>query len=99
MVIPSVSDPHFVSVTPSMCVLFPLLRRTEVSTLWSYFFLSFIGRGWPRRSSMGGEALGPMKVLWPSVGECQDQEAGVDGLMMGGGVSEGKPVKGITFEM
>ena len=27
---------------------------------------------------MGGEALGPVKVLWPSIGECQ--EAGVGGL-------------------
>jgi hypothetical protein len=23
---------------------------------------------------MGGEALGPMKALCPSIGECQDQE-------------------------
>ena len=35
MVIPSVSSPHFVSVTPSMDVLFPLLSRIEVSTIWS----------------------------------------------------------------
>jgi hypothetical protein len=31
-------------------------------------------RGWPSRSSMGGEALGPVKVLCPSIGESQDQE-------------------------
>jgi hypothetical protein len=42
MVFPSVSAPHFVSVSPPMCILFPLLRRIEVSTLWSSFFLSFI---------------------------------------------------------
>ena len=42
MVLPSVSDLHFVSVPPSMGILFPLLRRIEVSTLWSSFFLSFI---------------------------------------------------------
>jgi hypothetical protein len=30
---------------------------------------------------MGGEALGPVKVLCPSVGECQGQEAGVGGLV------------------
>jgi hypothetical protein len=41
MVIPSVSAPHFVSVTPFIGVLFPLLRRIKVSTLWSSFFLSF----------------------------------------------------------
>jgi hypothetical protein len=34
--------PHFVSVTPPMGILFPLLRRTEVSTPWSSFFLSFM---------------------------------------------------------
>jgi hypothetical protein len=29
---------------------------------------------------MRGEALGPMKVLCPSIGECLGQEAGVGGL-------------------
>jgi hypothetical protein len=51
---------------------------------------------------MGGEALGPMKALCPSMGECQGQEAGMGGLMKGGGVRvglEGKPGKEITFEM
>jgi hypothetical protein len=38
---PFVSDPNFVSVTLSRGVLFPILRRGEVSTLWSSFFLSF----------------------------------------------------------
>ena len=28
---------------------------------------------------MGGEALGPVKAQCPSVGECQDREAGVGG--------------------
>ena len=42
MALPSVSAPHFVSVSPPMSILFPLLRRTEVSTLWSSFFLSFM---------------------------------------------------------
>jgi hypothetical protein len=42
MVIPSVSAPKFVSVSPSMGILFPLLRRIKVSTLWSSFFLSFM---------------------------------------------------------
>jgi hypothetical protein len=41
-------------------------------------------RGWSSGSSMGGEALGPVKVLCPSVGECQDQEAGVGGLISRG---------------
>jgi hypothetical protein len=39
---PFVSAPNFVSVTPSMGVLFPILRRGELSTLWSSFFLSFM---------------------------------------------------------
>ena len=41
-------------------------------------------RGWTSRTSMGGEALGPVKVLCPSVRECQDQEAGVDQLVSRG---------------
>jgi hypothetical protein len=42
MVFPSVSAPNFVSVTPSMGILFPSLRRSKVSTLWSSFFLNFM---------------------------------------------------------
>ena len=34
MAFPSVSVPHFVSVTLSMGVLLPLLRRIEVFTPW-----------------------------------------------------------------
>jgi hypothetical protein len=43
MVLPSVSALNFVSVTPSMGILFPLLRRNKLSTLWSSFlsFMSF----------------------------------------------------------
>jgi hypothetical protein len=37
-------------------------------------------RGWPSHSSMEGEALGPVKVLCPSIGDCLDQEAGMGGL-------------------
>jgi hypothetical protein len=29
---------------------------------------------------MGGEALGIVKIICPSTGECQGQEAGVGGL-------------------
>ena len=42
MVIPSVSTPHFVSVTPSMGVLFPLLRKIRLSKLWASLLLSFM---------------------------------------------------------
>ena len=54
-------------------------------------------RGWPCWSSMGGEVLGPVKAPCPSVGECQDREAGMGGLVSrrsrGGhrGVLKGKP--------
>jgi hypothetical protein len=36
---------------------------------------------------MGGEALGLVKIICPSTGECQGQEAEVDGLgsRVGGG--------------
>ena len=39
---PFVSAPNFVSITPSMGVLFSILRRGKVSTFWSSFFLSFM---------------------------------------------------------
>jgi hypothetical protein len=52
---------------------------------------------------MGGEALGPMKSLGPSIGECQEKEwEWVDWGAGGGrdrGFSEGKLEKRITFEM
>ena len=44
---------------------------------------------------MGGEALGPMKVLCPSIGECQGQEAGVGGL---GSKAKGKRIRDIWRE-
>ena len=62
-------------------------------------------RGWPSWSSMGGEALSPVKILCPSIGECQGQEAGVGGLVSRGGGDgiggflEGGTRKGQTFEM
>jgi hypothetical protein len=36
-------------------------------------------RGWPCRTSMGGEALGPVKAQCPCVGECQGGVVGVGG--------------------
>jgi hypothetical protein len=42
IVIPSISSTNFVSVTPSMGILFPILRKNKVSTLWYSFFLSFM---------------------------------------------------------
>jgi hypothetical protein len=53
---------------------------------------------------MGREALDLVKIICPSIGECQGQEAGVGGLenRVGGGyrgLSERKLGKGIAFEM
>jgi hypothetical protein len=53
---------------------------------------------------MGGEALGLSKIICPSTGECQGQEAGVGrlGNRAGGGyrgLSERKVGKGKAFEM
>jgi hypothetical protein len=53
---------------------------------------------------MGGEVLGPVKVLCPRIGECQGQEAGVGGLENRGrserwGILEVKLGKEIIFEM
>jgi hypothetical protein len=42
MVHPFVLAPNFVSVTPSIGILFPILTRNEVSTHWSSFFLIFL---------------------------------------------------------
>ena len=41
-------------------------------------------RGWPSWTSMEEEALGPVKVLCPRVGEYQGQEAEVGGLVSKG---------------
>jgi hypothetical protein len=54
---------------------------------------------------MGGEALGLAKILCPSIGKCQGQEARVGGLGNRGrekGIGdflERKLGKGIAFEM
>jgi hypothetical protein len=51
----------------------------------------------------GRRGLGLVKALGPSVVECQDQEAGVGGLVRGGGrgwgFSEGKPGKGFNIDI
>lgn len=42
MAFSSVSAPHFVPVFHPVSILFLLLRSTEASTLWSFFFFSFM---------------------------------------------------------
>jgi hypothetical protein len=61
-------------------------------------------RGWPSWPSIGGEALGLVKIICSSTGVRQGQEVGVGGLgsRAGGcnrGLSETKLGKGIVFEM
>jgi hypothetical protein len=60
-------------------------------------------REWPCWTSMGGETLGSAKARCPTVGDCQDSEAIVGGLVSRVGwdkvFSEEKPGKGIIFEM
>jgi hypothetical protein len=55
-------------------------------------------RAWPSHSPMGGEALCPVKPQCPSLGECQDQEAGVFVLVSRGrggiGIFRGETRKG-----
>jgi hypothetical protein len=72
-------------------------RRAHGGTCGSGYMCD---RGWPDWSSVGGEALGPVRALWPSVGECQDQKWEWVGWGAGGGrVSEGILGERITFEM
>jgi hypothetical protein len=56
-------------------------KKTHGGTCGSSYLCN---RGRPSRSSMGGEALGPVKALWPSIGECQDQEWEWVGCRAGG---------------
>jgi hypothetical protein len=44
-------------------------------------YICICSRGWPCWTSMGGEALGPMKTQCPNVGEYQDREVGVGRLV------------------
>ena len=76
-------------------------KKTDGGTCDSSYICS---RGWSSQSSMEGEALGLVKVLCPSIGECQNQEWEWVGLGAGAGgrdrgFSEGKLGKGIAFEM
>jgi hypothetical protein len=42
-------------------------------------------RGWPKCTSMGGEALGPVKAQCSSIRECQGSEVGVVCVCVWGG--------------
>ena len=53
--------------------------------LRAYASSCICSRGWSSQPSMGGEALSLSKILCPSTGECQSQEAGVGGWGTGQG--------------
>jgi hypothetical protein len=62
-----------------------MLKESEIFS-WKYLFFFlldiffiyiFIRYFLDLHRTNGGEALGPVKALCPSVGECQGQEAGV----------------------
>jgi hypothetical protein len=52
-------------------------KKTHGGTLVSSCICN---RGGPSQPSMGGEAIGLVKILCPSIGKCQGQEAGVGRL-------------------
>jgi hypothetical protein len=57
----------------------------------NYVSSCICGKGWPSQPSMGGEALGLVKILCPSTGECQGQEMEVGRLRSrvgGGGIGD-----------
>jgi hypothetical protein len=57
----------------------PYRRNNITSTLRARVSSCICSRGWPSWPSMGGEALGLVKILCASTGECQSQEVGVGG--------------------
>jgi hypothetical protein len=68
--------------TQSSLELYHQSKKIHCGTCGSRYICS---RGWTSRSSMGVEALGPVKALCPSIGECQDQEWEWVGWRGGGG--------------
>ena len=72
------------------------LKQKATVSLWGTHGSSCrCSRGWPSQSSMGGDALGLVKVLCSTIEECLGQEVGVGGLGSRGrqgedrGLSEG----------
>ena len=57
-------------------------------------FSCVYSRGWPCWTSMRGEALGLVKTLCSSVGECQDREMGAGGGMGQGDFWRGNEERG-----
>ena len=60
-----------------------ILKGNKTDSDWNQMFSC----RWPSGPSLGGEALGLAKIIYPNTGEYQGQEAGVGGLeiRVGGG--------------
>jgi hypothetical protein len=58
----------------------PIRPHINQSFYQPIIFIKKVLGGCPSRPSMEGEALGLTKIICPSTGECQGQEAGVGGL-------------------
>jgi hypothetical protein len=76
----------------------PLRRQLYQAPVNKLLFASTI------ESGLGGCGTCCSRHICPSIGECQGQEAGVGGWVSRGregdrGFSEGKPGKGLTFEI
>jgi hypothetical protein len=67
----------------------PIGGTTICTTPPSCFSGCTCSRGWLSQPSVGREALGLVKILCPSQGECQDQFVGVGRFFLGAGQGEG----------
>jgi hypothetical protein len=67
----------------SFSILYTITVRGTSKYSYSSLLIKILSSSWP---SMRGEALGLVKIICPSTGECQGQEAGEGGLgnRMGG---------------
>jgi hypothetical protein len=89
---------------------FPRINQPKSVRGYTHGSSHICSRGWLSLASMGGEALGPVAALCPSVGKCQGGEAGMCGwvrttlreaggggkgcVCVGGGGSGGETRKG-----
>jgi hypothetical protein len=83
MVHPFVSAPNFVSVTPSMGVLFPILRRGKVSTKGVLFSITLPGPIHDTSQNTGQTFSSTLPIL----GSCRKLRSGVSYMWLQGGDS------------
>jgi hypothetical protein len=73
---------------------FPETKPPTKEYAWWDLWLQLHMQQMPSQSSIGGEALGHVKALFPSVWEWQDQEMGMGGLVSR---SRGRGTRGESF--